>query len=151
MAHQSPQAGESVLKPRTWRRYVIVLGVVIGTIALIVELKKAVSELLQTADFQEQQKVERIARNPERFTLGKPEEWILTVSNLDSVTFEPASYKIWANKAYKAATTDPRTNRRIERIMPSTPKYWYGAPGGIGHLEVSAIDSGTVFMAQRVM
>lgn len=151
MAHESPQAGESVLKPKVWRRYVVVVGVVVGAIALMVELKKATSELLQKADLQEQQKVERIVCNPERFMLGKPEEWILTVSNLDSITFEPASYKIWANKAYKAATTDPRTHRRIERIMPSTPKYWYGAPGGIGHLEVSAIDSGTVFMAQRVM
>jgi hypothetical protein len=87
---------------------------------------------------------------PQRFELKKVGAWELTVPNLDTTTWQPASYKLWANKPYKVATTDPKTKKRIECLMPTTEMYWYGAPGGIGHLEVAAIESGTIFMAQRV-
>lgn len=94
--------------------------------------------------------------HPEPFPLPEPGKFVPTVTNLDTANLRPASYKIWAKKGdkmvkYRVSLTNPKTNERVEREMPATPKYFYGAAGGIGHLAVAAKDSGTVFWAERVM
>ena len=90
--------------------------------------------------------------SPQRFELNEPGEWMLTVTNVDTVTWKPATYKLWANKPYRVMSSDPETGKRLEAKMPKTAMYWYGARAdfGVGHLWMAAIDSGTVVMVQRV-
>lgn len=97
-------------------------------------------------------RIERITWQPERFVLGKPGEWLPTVPNVDTVTWGNISYKMWANKPYKVATSDPKTGKRVVTDMPATPMYWYcsHADIGVGSLPMTAIEGGTVVMVQRV-
>ncbi|MFH1161721.1 MAG: hypothetical protein V1696_00355 [Candidatus Jorgensenbacteria bacterium] len=89
---------------------------------------------------------------PQSWVLNKPGVWVMTVTSLDTVTWSPTSYKIWADRPYRAAVYPSGSGgQRREYSMPAAPKYYHGAPGLIDHLEVMAIDTLTVFWAQRVM
>lgn len=90
---------------------------------------------------------------PEQFVIPFDTVWHPTVTNLDTATWRPASYECVANnKPYLAATADPKTGERVvRRVGVGRPWYYYGAPGGIGHLELRALEPGTVVTIRRVM
>ena len=156
MLHQTERTeavAGSLQAMRSISRLVIIIGVVIALAGGLVWLIGAISAKAAATVTTEECKPTRTEWPPQRFELNEPGEWMLTVTNVDTVTWKPATYKLWANKPYRVMSSDPETGKRLEAKMPKTAMYWYGARAdfGVGHLWMAAIDSGTVVMVQRVM